>query len=259
MTSDLTNIVWTDPDVRYDRRESCRAHSAGSDIDRLIELAEPRKKDRALDLVTGLGYVALALSPHVESVDAIDPDEEVLMEAGAAAQNAGVGNINFLVGDPGSIPAEAGKYDLVAARMAMRHTADPSKCLREIHRVLKPGGRVVLIDSLKPMQAELAGFLESLEKQRDRSHVRSYDLEEWEAVLDREGFDIDLMELLPREYDFETWAKKSSGDGDSVRMLAFMLHSASPRAKHHFRIVEKDGKPVSFVTWTIIIRACPSP
>jgi ubiquinone/menaquinone biosynthesis C-methylase UbiE len=257
MNVETANIVWTDPAVRSDRCKFSRHHGADSDIDRLIELAQVSEKDRVLDLVTGLGFVAMAFAPTAGAVDAVDPDEEVLAEAKKTAETSGLKNINFLAGDPTSIPAKDDTYNVVAARGALHHTSEAAKSLKEIHRVLKPDGRLLLIDSLRPLQPDLANFIENLEKRRDRSHLRSYDLEEWESLLDHEGFDINLMEIFPREYNFDVWTRLSDNNQDVVRMLAMMLHGASPRAKRHFRILEEAKTPVSFVTWMILIRACP--
>ena len=255
MTTGAANLIWTDPLVRTDRFEFGRDHSKDSDLARLVDLAKPNKKEKALDLVTGLGYTAIAIAPHVAEVDAIDPDGELLEQAKKFAKEAGIRNINFIEGDPYAIPAKERHYNLVIARMAFRHINEPAKCLREIRRVLKPTGRLILIDILKPFQPDLASFLGDVQKQRDRSHVQSLNLEEWENLLDREEFDINLIEIFPREYDFETWAGKETRSSEEVRMLGLLLHGASPRAKRYFRITEKEGKPRSFAVWVIVIRA----
>jgi SAM-dependent methyltransferase len=255
MKEELTNLVWTDPDVRTARCEIGRDHSTDWDIDRLVEVAAPLSKDAVLDLITSVGSVALAIAPHVDSVDALDPDEHVLDQARMAATAFGLNNINFIVSEPCHIPSKTAQYTLITARMALRHTAEPLTCLKEIHRVLKPGGRVILIDSLRPLQPELATFFENLQRQRDRSYLRSYNLEELETFLDREGFDVDLIEIFPREYDFAKWANRPVADPDKVRMLEMMFQGASSRAKRHFRIVEDHDRPVSFAIWMILIRA----
>jgi ubiquinone/menaquinone biosynthesis C-methylase UbiE len=257
MSTGAIELLWTDPKVRASRCEFGRNHAYDADIGRLIELAEPTIQDKALDLVTGLGFTAIALGPNVKHVDAIDPDEEVLREAVENSRKANVGNIKFMAGEPESIPAKENEYDLVAARMAFRHEADPSPCLKEIYRVLKPGGRAVVTDCLKPIQSDLASFFENFISQRDCSHVKCLNVEEWESLLDKEGFDVGTIEIFPREYDFEQWAGGAEQDKDAVRMLTAVLRGASTRAKHHFRVVEKGSKLISFITWMILMRIHP--
>ena len=249
---------WGDDTIRAFRIAAVHDHSLEPDINRLVELAEPAKQDAALDIVTGLGHVARALAPFVAHVDALDPDEKMLDESRAIASEEGVRNITFAVGDPIKLSFKANTFDIVTARMALRHLGDGAACIREVHRVLKAGGRFLLADSLAPPHPDLADFLKKLLSHRDRSHVKSYTLAEFESMLEREGFDIDLIEIYPKEHDFESWAKKAGADDDTVRMIAKLIQSESDRIKRHFRVHEEDGKLVSFVTWMILIRARPA-
>ncbi len=257
MSQAKNEIIWTDPSVRSARLAIGREHSREADLERLIELAEPNKSERALDYVTGLGYVARAFASHVKDVDAFDPDKDVLKESSELAGQEGIDNIHFEVAEPMGIPYKNNTYDIVTARLALRHTRNPGGCLDEISRVLKKSGRLLIADSLAPPHTELVSFLGDLMRQRDSSHVGSCSLAEWETLLESRDFLIDQVEIYPKEHDFEEWAGELGADSDSVRMLAMMLQNASTRAKRHFRIFESAGKPVSFITWMILIRARP--
>lgn len=257
MISQTVDIVWTDPDIHSDRVEWGKRHSASSDIDLIVHFGQPSKSDIALDYITGIGNVALAISPFVKTVDALDPDVNILEKAKISADERGINNINFIAADADSIPAKDRTYDLIIARMALRHEFNPSKCLKEIMRVLKPDGRLIIVDFLKPLRPDLAGFFENLHRQWDRSHVRGYDLGEWEAVLDREGFDINRIEIFYHEYDFDSWVKETGKSAEVRRMMALMFHKSNPRVKRHFRIKEVNNQPVSFVLWMVLIVANP--
>ena len=257
MSAGKSEIVWTESTVRADRLRSCRDYAAEADLGRIVQLAEPQSRELVCDVVTGLGHMALALAPSVSRVEAFDPDEAILEEARALAESQGVANITYSVADPAGLPVESGRYDIVTARMALRHTADPGPCLKEMRRVLKESGRLLVADSLAPDHPEMGGLLENMMSLCDHSHVKSYTVAEWENLLDREAFDIHQVEIYPKEHEFEAWAKREGADPDSVRMLALMLHGAAPRAKRHFRVVERRSRPVSFVTWMILILARP--
>jgi ubiquinone/menaquinone biosynthesis C-methylase UbiE len=253
-----SSAFWGDDTIRAFRLAAVHDHEMEADIFRLVELAEPQKKDVALDIITGLGNVALSLAPFVAHVDAIDPDEKMLKESKFLTKEAGVTNIDFSVGDPSALKTEAGRYDIVTARMALRHLGDGAKCIRELHRVMKPEGRLLIADSLAPPHPDLADFLRKLMSHRDKSHLKSYTLAELESMLEREDFDIDLIEIYPKEHDFDSWVKKTGTDDDTVRMIARLILSESDRVKRHFRVYEKAGKLVSFVTWMILLRARPA-
>jgi len=251
-------IAWDDTSVRASRLGTVLDHGDETDIERMVELVAPTANDVALDMVTGLGHVARALALSVKRVDALDPDSQILSEAVSLTREELKEKIEFIEGDPLETPFKDNTYDIVTARMALRHLGDGKDFVREAHRVLKPGGRLILIDSLAPPHHDLQGFLRNLLSHNDRSHVKSYTLEEVETLLEREKFDIDLIEIYPKENDFKTWASKLGERADNTKMIEKVLHGASTHAKRHFRIIEKNKKVVSFITWMILIRAKPS-
>ncbi len=258
MTVTNQEIAWGDSEIRASRLGTVFDHGEEDDISRLVEFAEPVGEKVALDLITGLGHVARALAPHVRRVDALDPDSEMLREAENLTLEDLAKKINFIEGDPTELPFEADSYDIVVSRMALRHLGDGTKFIREAHRVLKPSGRLLMIDSLASPHPALEEFLRNLFSYYDRSHVKSYTLAELENLLEREGFDIDLIEIYPKEHDFETFSKQFGEKDDNVRMIAKMLQSASSRVKRHLRVIEKKSKLVSFITWMILIQARPA-
>ena len=249
---------WVDETIRAFRLASVHDHGLEADINRVVDLAEPQPGDIGLDLVTGLGHIARALAVKVSSIDAVDPDRKMLEEAEALANNDGIANIQFIHGDPMKLPLETDKYDIVTARMALRHFSNGAQCIKEVHRVIKPTGRFLIADSLAPPHADLEDFLTNLMQHRDRSHVKSYTLAELESLLERENFDIDLIEIYPKEHNFESWVKKTVSDDDTIRMIAQLFLGASDRVKRHFRVVSKGKKLVSFVTWMLLIRTRPA-
>jgi len=251
------DIAWDDKSVRASRLGVVEEHALEADISRLVELAEVGRNDAALDMVTGLGHVARALAIEARQVDAFDPDEEILRGAMKLTERAGIKNINFFVGSPLSLPCEEKAYDIVTARMALRHLADGSGLLKEAHRFINSDGRLILADALAPPHAELVSFLENMLALYDQSHLKAYTLAELETILEKAGFYIDNIEIYPKEHVFDSWSKQLGADEESIRMLASLLHSAGTRAKRHFRIIEDDQKVVSFVTWMILIRARP--
>ncbi len=253
-----SEVVWGDAGIRAARIETVRELGEEADIRRMVDLGEPTEKDVGLDLITGLGHVARMLARRVSRVDAFDPDPEMLRESESLAREEGIENISFINGSLASLPCEADCYDIVTARMAIRHLSEGSVLVREANRVLKPGGRLLIADALAPLRPELTDFLKFLMELRDRSHVRSYQLAELEILLENGGFDIDLIEIYPKEHDFDSWAKKMGADDDRIRMIAKHIQSASTHVKRHFQVVEKGKKLISFVTWMILIRARPA-
>ena len=252
------DIAWLDEDIRESRVGTVHDHGSESDLVRLVELAEPKVSDVALDMVTGLGHTARALAPHVKRVDAIDPDRELIKDAESLTDQTGLKNINFYQGSPTELDFEKNTYNIAVARMALRHLGNAAGLLKEANRVLKGDGRLVLVDTLAPPHPDLADFQLKLMALRDPSHVKNYSLAELENLLEREDFDIEAIEIYPKEHDFNNWAKRLGAANENIRMLAATLQGASDRVKRHFRVQEKGNKLVSFITWMILLSAKPS-
>ena len=98
--------------------------------------------ERVLDVGSGPGHQALEMSPMVGpsgKVDGIDISDSMLQIARSRCN--GVSNIEFHQGDAADLPFEVGTFDAVMSSMVFEYLPDVPGALREVHRVLKPGGR----------------------------------------------------------------------------------------------------------------------
>jgi arsenite methyltransferase len=96
------------------------------------------------DVGTGTGFVAAGLAPLVSQVYALDGSPAMLE---VAKHNlASFSNVVFQVSDGSSLSVDDATVDAVFANMYLHHTPDPAAAIREMVRVLKPGGRLVITD-----------------------------------------------------------------------------------------------------------------
>ena len=152
---------------------SSQTHAHGSDLDRLLELAAPQPTDLALDVSTGGGHTALALAPHVGRVVASDLTPAMLAAARRFLTEQGITNVDYVIADAERLPFLDASFDLVTVRIAPHHYADVHAACRELARVLRPSGHLVLIDNVAPEDPELDAFMNDIERRRDPSHVRN--------------------------------------------------------------------------------------
>ena len=115
-----------------------------------VRRAEPRA---ILDLATGSGDVAFALSRNLpEQVQILGMDfcQPMLAEAEIKKQTRHSANVTFQQGDGLALPLADNSFDAVTISFGLRNMGDLKKSLAEMRRVLRPGGRMFILEFSKP-------------------------------------------------------------------------------------------------------------
>jgi SAM-dependent methyltransferase len=131
---------WAAEAERYDRM-------AGSFGERIIEVAAPRPGEQVLDVGCGNGAVALAVSALVKpggSVTGLDISGPMLVRARQRAETAGIASVSFRKGDAQVYPLPPGSVDVIVSRFGVMFFDDPVAAFANLHRALKPGGRIAI-------------------------------------------------------------------------------------------------------------------
>lgn len=172
----------------------------------IVETLDPRPGWRVLDVAAGTGLLGRALAPRVAHVTAIDLTPEMLAQGRQAAAADGLSSLTFIEGSAESLPFDDGGFDLVAARLAVHHFAEPPGPVAEMARVCRPGGRVALIDLVAPADPGLAASYNRLERLRDPSHVRALAPDELTHLLAAAGLAAGPAERREVEVEVGPWA-----------------------------------------------------
>jgi demethylmenaquinone methyltransferase/2-methoxy-6-polyprenyl-1,4-benzoquinol methylase len=129
--------------------------------ERAADRAELEPGDRAFDVCCGTGDLALALAPRVGPVGAVigsDFSEPMLELARRKAAERGVGNVTFEWADALELPYDDARFDAVTVGFGVRNLADLDAGLAEMARVLRPGGRLVILEITQPRRPPLSSF-----------------------------------------------------------------------------------------------------
>ena len=101
------------------------------------------------DLGAGEGLLSELLARRCKKVIAVDNSEKIVEFGAAKAKKNGLKNLEFRQGDLQNPPIDANSVDLVILSQALHHAENPAAALRSAHKILKPGGQILLLDLLK--------------------------------------------------------------------------------------------------------------
>jgi ubiquinone/menaquinone biosynthesis C-methylase UbiE len=236
-------------------------HAGGGDLQRMLALAEPKPTDTLLDIATGGGHVARVIGPHVGRVIASDLTPEMLDHAIPYLESQGLTNIEPLIADAQALPLGDASIDIVTCRIAPHHFPDPAAFVAEVARVLKPGGRFLLVDSTVPA-GPVGDLFNAYETVRDPSHVRSLTEAEWIALLEASGLRIEAVEPFRKRHEFDDWTSRMRVSPEDRGRLRAMMSDAGDAVHRAFEVAfdPESGELASWVdTKTLFLAVRPGP
>ena len=186
----------------------------------IVRSAEAGPADTVLDVACGPGLLVCAFAHAVRHATGIDLTPAMLDQARKAQQEQGLTNVSWQEGDVTSLPYPDAHFSIVSSRFVLHHLEKPLVVLKEMQRVCKPGGRVVVAD-IAPA-ADKADALNAEERLRDPSHVRAMPEEELRGLFTQAGLpepgvgryrvECDLDDLLSRSFP-------NPGDEQRIRQM----------------------------------------
>jgi SAM-dependent methyltransferase len=236
-------------------------------VGRLVEFAEPCPADECLDLAHGRGPLPAALGPlvrHVTSVevasigaapaDAVPvdtapaPAEPAPAGAGAGGRtptvlfnrgraHGGAAETPAVQADACALPYQDGTFTLVTSRFALRWLDDPAQGLREMVRVCRSGGRVIIAEVVRPTYH--APERDRLERLRDPDHPGLATLDGLARLLAEAGAHVRRLERINVERPLEPWlaAAPDPRGADDIRQALINEVDGGPRTGARPRVI----------------------
>lgn len=101
------------------------------------------------DLGAGEGLLSELLARRCKKVIAVDNSEKIVAFGAAKAKKNNLKNLEFRLGDLQNPPIDPNSVDLAILSQALHHAEEPGKAIAAAHRLLKPGGQIMILDLLK--------------------------------------------------------------------------------------------------------------
>ncbi len=211
-------------------------HSAGADLDQIEAALQGKADARVLDLGCGGGHVSYRAAPLVAEVIACDVTQAMLDAVAATAAERGLHTIATRRAAAEHLPFADATFDIVLSRFTTHHWQDMNAGLREAHRVLKPGGFAIFIDTTAPEDPALDTHMQAVELLRDPSHIRNYRISEWTTALAQAGFT--RPDATPRRLrmDFPVWTARTRTPPAIAAAIRTVQDTASDRVRAYFAV-----------------------
>ena len=216
--------------------KTSQVHATGEDLVRIGKLVQQQEQPYALDAGCGAGHASMAIAPHSRRVVALDLTPHMLEQVEQLAAERGFSHIETRQGDVEQIPFADNSFDLVISRYSAHHWPDPLTALQECARVLKPGGRFILSDTVSPEEPAHDTFLQTFELLRDASHVRDHTLAQWQTMFERNGFRSRVVFTWRLPLDFQAWTARMATPPARVAMVQHLYENAPEEIRTAFAI-----------------------
>ena len=194
-----------------------------------------------VDIGTGAGFTAFAMAEVSERVVASDITQPMLRQAGRIGSERGLANVRLAQNAAESLPFASGSLDLITCRKAAHHFRDFEASLDEVRRALKPGGSLVMADTVAPEDSALAEWQNAVELRRDYSHVEDRKISVIRRLLAERGLEVIGSEDERVYLWFNDWVMRTKVAEDEIRALQREFQEAPTAVREAFQVGEPEA------------------
>lgn len=173
-------------------------------LDHVLSVVKPEKCDKLLEVAAGTCVCGRAFAPLVSNVVCIDATTAMLEVGKKTAEEKKLENMLFVRGYAEELPFLNDSFDLVFSRLAFHHFLNPETVFSEMVRVLKPGGKLVMID-MEAAPEHLRAIEDQVETLRDVSHVKNLSRNEMLNLFIGHGIELINTETTEIEQKLQSW------------------------------------------------------
>lgn len=173
-------------------------------LEHMVSCVDPQRSDTVLEVASGTCICGRSLAPFVKNITCLDMTTAMLAIGKNEAEKQGLCNIDFVQGDAERLPFSDNSFDIVISRLAFHHFPNSKRCFSEMARVLKAGGKLVVID-MEAAEEALRNTEDEIETLRDPSHMRNLSREEFAEMFRENHLTITTMDCTEIPVSLSSW------------------------------------------------------
>lgn len=147
----------------------------------------------------------MAFAEHCKEVVGVDVTQNFLNAARATAKERGLDNVRFEFGNVVAMPFDDAEFDVAVCRSSLHHFPDPAAVLAEMKRVVKDGGRLLILDMVVSDDPKKAEYHHAIEMLCDPTHAKALSASEYEKLFEDHGLTIEIGRNGQVEYPVDEW------------------------------------------------------
>lgn len=222
-------------------------------LEHMVSCVGPQRTDTVLEVAAGTCICGRSLAPFVKNVTCLDMTTAMLAVGKEEAGKQGLLHMDFVQGDAEKLPFSDNSFDIVISRLAFHHFSNPKSCFSEMARVLKTGGKLVVID-MEAAEEILRNTEDEIETLRDPSHIRNLSKEEFTEMFRESCLPIMAVDCMELPVSLSAWLALTNTpakiSADISRRLRDEINSNELTG---FKPYENNGKIYFNQRWQMMI------
>ncbi|MED1480496.1 class I SAM-dependent methyltransferase [Bacillus altitudinis] len=221
--------------------------AAGKELEWMKTAAKAKGDEHLLDIGCAAGHTVFSFSDVISKGIGIDVTPKMIEVATALAEERQLSHITFEQASADALPFSDASFDLVTCRFAAHHFPHLPAAMSEISRVLKKGGKFLLVDHYAPENQAQDDFINHLNRLRDPSHVRESSLSEWKELFADNHLTKEDIRYWDLHIDYQDWIIRGRTPENVQKEIVAHLHAADDETKQLFQLqFDEHRQPTSF-------------
>ena len=222
-------------------------------LEYMISCVNPQRTDTVLEVAAGTCICGRALAPFVKRVTCLDLTAAMLTVGKDEAGKQGFLNMDFVQGDAEKLPFSDNSFDIVISRLAFHHFQNPKHCFSEMARVLKTGGKLVVID-MEAAEEALRNTEDEIETLRDPSHMHNLNKEEFTEMFRENRLSITTMDCMEIPVLLSAWLALTNTPAEiSIHISKRLANEINGNDLTGFNPYQKNGEIYFNHRWLMLI------